>query len=121
MDELKSSTKENEPKITITVEEVIDHPKMKDYLQNWIDSYHIARRKDPGKGLKYKRNVIDELIEKDLFNPDSLKASFMDILAKRSPLSSRMRDAIHEIIMIAARKVLENIYNDKKETDGKES
>ena len=98
----------------VSVDEVLSHPKMDGYIQNFIDSYNLTHSKDPGKNRRYKRNPIDYLIENYLFNVSSLKGEFTKILNKESNLSSTVRNTIKEIILIAAGNLLEKEYSNKK-------
>lgn len=79
----------------ITIDQLIKDDKFRDIVFNQVSSY--LKRPNPGENLRYKRTGMDELIDITGANTDYIIALWVDVLNKRSNLSSRLRNTLQEL------------------------
>ncbi|MFV0539561.1 MAG: hypothetical protein ACK5M3_19670 [Dysgonomonas sp.] len=79
----------------MTVIEIIQDERFAKYIDGKVQFYNS--RPLPTKGMAYRRTPFDTLIEKGLFTSESIIDEFIQVVEKRSKLSSSVRSAVEQL------------------------
>lgn len=103
-----------------TLEEVVKSPSFRESIKNQIFA-HI-NRPIPGEGLRFKRTGMDELLDMLSNDTETLVNQIinmgMDVAAKRSRLSLRLRETIKVIWANAIQAYFKSQEHGKEEDKG---
>lgn len=105
----------------MTVEQLLDSEEYRKELQVQIDretEHHDRMMREAfTKGLRLKRNPINSLRERDVFNVEDMVAAYKLIIVKLlEGFSSAERDYIRRVCMMAYWRVVERHKKQEKQT-----
>lgn len=99
----------------ITLGEVLQSDEFKTILQGIISSRNF--RVPPGEGLRYKRDVIDNLKDEGLWNVERMTTEYILSLDRKSTIRPSYRRAIIKLVEGAVTRAYFKIVNNQKEEE----